>query len=219
MSIKNELEPLAAKLNEELRQNHEAREFALGQCRKVIQASSKSIRCTHRHDFDGARTFIAEARSFLAAIRDRLSPHPAIYYAGYLQDAEKEAVEAEATLAILTGAPLPLPESMGVAAVAYLHGLAEAASEARRFILDQVRAGDAAKAEAVLDSMESVYECLIGFDYPDGLTNGLRRTVDALRAVLERTRSDLALTFAQDRLIGELKNAQDLLTKVNQTEG
>jgi translin len=37
-------------------------------------------------------------------------------------------------------------------------------------------------------------------DYPDAVSGGLRRTTDALRAVLERTRGDLTTTLLQSRL-------------------
>jgi translin len=56
--------------------------------------------------------------------------------------------------------------------------------------------------------MEDIYESLITFDYPDGMTGGLRRTCDALRAVLERTRSDLTLTAIQRQLMQDLRSAQ-----------
>jgi translin len=48
--------------------------------------------------------------------------------------------------------------------------------------------------------MDDVYELVIGVDFPDAVTGGLRRTADALRAVLERTRSDLTTTTMQLRL-------------------
>ena len=48
--------------------------------------------------------------------------------------------------------------------------------------------------------MEDVYDLLVTIDYPDAVTGGLRRTTDALRAVLERTRSDLTTTILQARL-------------------
>ena len=48
--------------------------------------------------------------------------------------------------------------------------------------------------------MEDVYDLAVGIDYPDAVTGGLRRTADALRAVLERTRSDLTITILQSRL-------------------
>ena len=41
--------------------------------------------------------------------------------------------------------------------------------------------------------MDDVYDVLVAVDYPDALTGGLRRTTDALRAVMERTRSDVTI--------------------------
>ena len=48
--------------------------------------------------------------------------------------------------------------------------------------------------------MDDVYEVLITIDYPDAMTGGLRRTTDALRAVLERTRGDVTNALVASRL-------------------
>ena len=48
--------------------------------------------------------------------------------------------------------------------------------------------------------MDDVYDALVVIDYPDAITSGLRRTLDALRAVLERTRGDVTTTVLQTRL-------------------
>jgi translin len=65
------------------------------------------------------------------------------------------------------------------------------------------------EAERILSQMDAIYEELVTFDFPDSLTNGLRRAVDALRAVLERTRSDLTLTLSQQNLIAELRRGRE----------
>jgi len=52
-----------------------------------------------------------------------------------------------------------------------------------------------------------VYGVLVAVDYPDAVTGGLRRTTDALRAVLERTRSDLTTTLLQARLQATIERA------------
>ena len=78
--------------------------------------------------------------------------------------------------------------------------MAEAASELRRHLLDRLRAGEFERAEQLLAAMDDVYALLVTVDYPDALTGGLRRTTDALRPVLERTRGDLTTTFLQQRL-------------------
>ena len=41
---------------------------------------------------------------------------------------------------------------------------------------------------------------LVTVEYPDAITGGLRRAVDALRAVLERSRADVTTTVLQTRL-------------------
>ena len=83
---------------------------------------------------------------------------------------------------------------------AYLNGMAEAASELRRHVLDCLRAGDCARAEELFATMDDVYALLVTVDYPDAVTGGLRRTTDALRAVIERTRGDVTNAVIAARL-------------------
>jgi translin len=166
----------------------------------VIRASGSSIRALHRGDLDKAGALRAEAELSLREAIDALTPHPAIYHAGFLHDAAKEYVEASVLAALLAGTTPPGPDDLGVEAPAWLHGLAEAASELRRNLLDRLREGDLARGEALLDLMVDAYDALVDVDLPDALTGGLRRTVDALRAVLERSRGDVTATVVQERL-------------------
>lgn len=176
---------------------HDAREKGLAACRQVIRACSKSIRMTHRQEFDAARSTADEAESFLRTAQEALRPFPKVMHAGFLHDAEKEYAEARLTAAFVEGLPLPSHEDLRVDGPAWLNGLAEAASELRRFLLDQLRSGDLTRGDELLEDMDDVYELLVGIDFPDALTGGLRRTTDAFRAVLERTRSDYTLTVMQ----------------------
>lgn len=192
----------------EMEAMHQKREMALAGSRQIIQTSSKCIRHVHRNQFDVAEQLLAEAKQKSWDLRTALAESPVILYAGYLQDAEKEMVEAAATMAIVREQPIPLRAELKVDATSYLHGLGEAASECRRYVLDEMRNGSLVNAERMLGLMEDIYESLITFDYPDGMTGGLRRTCDALRAVLERTRSDLTLTAIQRQLMQDLRSAQ-----------
>lgn len=70
----------------------------------------------------------------------------------------------------------------------------------RRHVLDRLREGDLNTGARLLTAMDDVYGLLVTMDYPDAITGGLRRQVDALRAVLERTRGDLTTTVLQARL-------------------
>lgn len=190
---------------------HEAREVGLARCRKLIQLSSKCIKHVHRRQFDTAEALLMEAKEMSVAAREALQPHPELYYAGYLHDADKEMVEAAAVLAIVHGRPYPGPDDLGARPMAYLNGMGEAASEVRRFALDEMRAGRHAEAESILSQMESIYDELNAFDFPDSMTGGLRRTCDSLRAVIERTRSDLTASVSQKSLVDELRATRDAL--------
>ncbi len=196
-------------LKDQAQAMHEAREAGLTKCRLLIQTSAKCIRHIHRHQFDEATKLLEQARAISREAREALKPFGNLYYAGYLSDAEKEMVEAAAVLAIVNGDPYPTPEQLGVAMVAYLNGMGEAASEVRRYCLDEMRRGELQKSEQILGQMETIYDDLITFDYPDSMTGGLRRTCDALRAVIERTRSDLTQTVSQQELVRELKATRE----------
>ncbi len=196
----DELRDLVDAVGNDLASVHEAREEALRACRATIQACSKTIRAIHRDDRAVAAEFTAKAQAALAVAQRVLVGHPALAAVGFLHDAEKEFAEARLFAAFIDGAALPGPSGVGVAPAAWLNGLAEATSELRRHLLDRLRAGDLARAEAMLTTMDDAYGALITVDFPDAVTGGLRRTTDALRAVLERTRSDLTTTVLQSRL-------------------
>ena len=177
-----------------------AREIALAACRRTIRACGNSIRAVHRGDAALAASLADDAAASLREAQSALTPYPALASAGPMHDAEKEYAEARLTAALVGRAPLPSAESLGVGAAAWLNGLAEAASELRRHLLDHLRAGDLSRGEELLGAMDEIYGLLVTIDYPDAITGGLRRTTDALRAVLERTRGDLATTLLQARL-------------------
>lgn len=201
----SEFEPIASEIKLELEKRHLVREEVLKKSRILIQTCSKAIKLIHRRDFDAASAMIAEARGYSTEMRNAAAGHPEVLYAGYIQDSEKEMVEAAGLLALVSGQHYPTPETMGVGLTSYLNGMGEAASEVRRYVLDDMRAGKFAQAEAMMARMESVYDELTTFDFPDSVTGGLRRTCDALRAVIERTRSDLTLTALQQELVQELR--------------
>ncbi len=175
----------------------------------MIRLCGSAIRSVHRRDEVGADATIDEAEQALRSAQEALRPFPDLTYAGFQHDAEKEFVEARCTrvLAAGEGGALPGPQDLQVDARSWLKGLAEAASELRRHLLDRLREGELARAEELVRSMEEVYDALVVIDFPDALTLGLRRTVDALRAVLERSRADVTSTAVQHRLITAIEHA------------
>ncbi len=179
---------------------HRARESTLPASRKVIQACSTAIRSVHRREFHEAREFIAVAAAYLSEADAALEDVPDVRYAGFIHDAKKEFAEANLTLAFVADNPIPTAAELGVEVQAYLNGMAEAASELRRQTLDCLRREESGEAERLLSVMDAVYGLLITIDYPDALTGGLRRSTDALRAVLERTRGDVTTASIVARL-------------------
>ncbi|TXG80886.1 MAG: haloacid dehalogenase [Thermomicrobiales bacterium] len=204
MQPDSDVESIGSPILQRLDAQNQLRDRALNEGRQVVRMSANSIRATHRHEFESAANLLANARAVLSSLLRDLEGHPGIRWAGYVQDPMKEMSEAAITLALVTGNPLPTPDDLGVDDPPYLNALAESASELRRQVLDAVRKDDFARGEQLMARMDEVYAFLVTVDYPDGLTGGLRRTTDALRAVLERTRADLTITGAQHRLLAAL---------------
>ncbi len=200
-----ELAALAEPVVATLDAAQQARELGLSACRRAIRACGLAIRAVHRCEREAARLHAAEAETALREAQEGLRPHPRLAQAGFLHDAEKEYAEAVLTAALVDGEPLMGAEEMGVGTAAWLCGLAEAASELRRHLLDRLREGELQRGEELLGAMEDVYDLLVTIDYPDALTGGLRRVTDALRAVLERSRADVTTTVMQARLQAALQ--------------
>ena len=211
----SELKTLAEKARVFFSDKHAARERALQLSRSTIQLSSTAIRAVHRNEYDEARELIRSAGERVAEMKDIQTHHPDIYYTGFVQDAQKEYVEANATLAFITGAPLPYPEELGISYGAYLNGLGETIGEMRRYLLDSLRRANVSRCEELLDLMDHIYTELFTMDFPEAITGGLRRTTDAMRGILERTRGDLTTALRQQSLEERLTQ---LLSRVAEQE-
>lgn len=179
---------------------HQVRERVIHLSREVIRYSANAIRAVQRNELPQAQALMGEAAARLAESQALLREHPDLNYTGYSQDAQKEYAEARCVYAFIADVDLPLPADIGVETAAYLNGLAEAASELRRYILDSLRRDDDARCEALMGTMDAAYDVMVVMDFPDALTNNLRRTTDQLRGVLERTRGDLTMALRQRRL-------------------
>jgi translin len=211
----------AAQVVEQIRQEltriNDQRDETLRLSRALVRSCANSIRAIHRHEWAEATVMLAQARADAAAMVRPLAAYPALYHAGYTQDALKELVEAHVLYAVAHGSAqgmteLPSPAALFVTGATYLHGLSEAASEMRRFVLDLMRRGQVAEAEPFLAFMDEVYSLLITVDFPDAITDGLRRQTDVLRTVVERTRGDLTLALRQEQLNQALQRFENRFT-------
>jgi translin len=206
LKVTNNLETLAEKIRLYFSAKDAAREKALRLSREIIRYSATTIRAVHRQEKVNAEKLLAAAQALLKELADNvLKNNIELAYAGFVHDAQKELAEASCTLAIVSGKPLPQPETLGVSYAAYLNGLGEAVGELRRYILDSLRRNDLSRCEELLGTMDDIYSVIMTMDYPDGITYGLRRTSDAIRGILERTRGDLTLALRQQELEKKLQ--------------
>jgi len=178
----------------------EGRERAYSLSRQVVRVASTCIKSVHREEFGEARELLAETADLNRQMLEALNGCDELRWGGFVSDAEKEYIEAAITLAGIAGEDLPTPEQLGVDAVCWLNGLAEAAGEFRRHVLDMIRKGNLERAEAFLEAMDDIYHLIMGFDYPNAISLGLRGRSDAVRGFVERTRGDLTNALRQQRL-------------------
>ena len=176
------------------------RDQALIQSRQVVVHAAHAIRAIHREDHIQAHEELEQAQALTKELRLALSAYPSLYYAGYTQDAIKEYVEASITCALIENRPLPSPEELEVEYATYLNGLAESSGELRRRSLDVMRQNRLDEAQRLLNCMDDIYAVLVTMDYPDAITNGLRRQTDLVRSILERTRGDLTISQREEQL-------------------
>jgi translin len=202
----------------DLSEKDSIRDLTVRRSRELIRLCSEAIRAIHRSEWTEAESKFDLIKAAAEELRAGISEHPDIYHTGYTQDALKEVVEAYLTYALIRELPLPTPEALNVTPSTYLNGMAEAATELRRFILDVMRREDShsAEAERLLSRMDAIYDELVTFDFPDAITHGLRRQTDVVRGVLERTRGDLTTSLRQQQLQNAL---QQLESRLRDTEG
>lgn len=196
-----------------LEQKHAARERALPKSRAAIRYCANSIRAVHRQEFANAGQLLDEAGKLLREMAEDLRTHQDIFFAGFVQDAQKEFAEAATFSALAQNQPLPLAPELTLDWGPYLNGLGETVGELRRYVLDQLRRNHVEESEKYLGQMDDIYALLTTFDFPDAVTNGLRRTTDTTRSILEKTRGDLTVAVGQAQLQRSLLALQEELRK------
>ena len=202
--LSDELEAVAGEIRSYFTAEDEAREKALRLCRQIIRNSANAIRAVHRQEMDKARQVLDSTYSLVQEINDSLNGHPALLHSGFVHDAKKEFAEGSITFALIAGDKLPKPEAIGVDYAAYLNGLGEAVGELRRYLLDSMRRGDFSRCEELLAAMDDIYGTLMTMDFTEIITHGLRRTTDAIRGIIERTRGDVTMALRQKELEAKL---------------
>jgi len=196
----HKLENIADKIRQNFDVRTSKRDQALSQARQLTRACSLAIRAVHRGDETAMGEQLTEANQLAKTLTDELADHPDLFHTGYTQSALKEYAEAHITCALILDKPLPTPEDLGLVDATYLNGLAEVVGELRRRILDILRHGYSKEAERLLSHMDEIYAILVTMDYPDAITNGLRRQTDIARSIIEKTRGDITFSLRGEHL-------------------
>jgi len=203
--LTDNLESIADQIRDAFAAKDAAREKALPICREVIRHCSQAIRAIHRQQFDQARELLQSAGDLLDQAKQAVAAYSELSNASFIRDAQKEFAEGSITLALVVRNQLPSPDELNIDAAAYLNGLGEAVGELRRYLLDTIRRGETSRCEQILQIMDDIYSLLATMDFPDALTAGLRRTTDATRGIMERTRGDLTMSLRQRDLEERLR--------------
>ena len=215
----DKLDKIAEKIRTQFDAKTAARDLALTHARSLTRCCSQAIRAVHRDDDAGMIAQLDEAKAIANSLRLAVKDYPELYYAGYTQDSLKEFVEANVTCALIKGEDLPEPAGLEVELNTYLNGLAEVVGELRRRCLDILRNGYSQEAERLLTQMDDIYSVLVTIDYPDAITNGLRRQTDIARSIIEKTRGDITFSIRGEHLEKALSQLSLQLTGSTGREG
>jgi len=215
----NKLEKIADQIRQKFDVRNAKRDQALAQARQLTRACSLAIRAVHRDDKETMEKQLAEAHALADTLRNELTDHPELFFAGYTQDSLKEYVEANVTCALIQGQPLQTPDELRVEESTYLNGLAEVVGELRRRTLDILRSGYSQEAERLLGHMDEIYSVLVTMDYPDAITNGLRRQTDVARGILEKTRGDVTVSLRGEHLTRAIRELNSRLNGGSEADG
>jgi len=203
------LKEIIRKAAEDLKAREKARDEVYNRARRARMLSKQAILLLHNGDREKAASNLDEAGALLDEVKVYSEEYLEIGFYEAVEAARQEYAEASILNGLNTGKGYPMPELLGLNNKNYLLGLADVPGELRRQTLDLLRAGDLEAAEANLDSMEEIYLNLTGMEEASLLLKGLRRKLDVVRMVNERTRAEITTETSRERLRKKLEEVGD----------
>lgn len=193
------LNAVMEEVEKELDEKDAVREIAIRECREIIRKSSDLIFRMQGREREGLVEGFRELKSKVMGLNTLLDEHPDIYYSGFVEEAMQEYVEASVLRNALEGKNLQTPSQLKVNASTYLMGLSDAIGEFRRLALTSMIEGNVEDAARWVDQMEKLFAFLSSITYPAKLVQ-IRKKQDTARALLDRTRGELANAYAAYRM-------------------
>jgi len=199
------LKAVLHKIKADLAENDQIRKDSHESMRKATSFSKLAILLIHQKRFDEAEKTLAEAKQIIADLQALADNRPEIVYGGMFSAALQEYSEANIFQNLVKEGEFTTPDEIGVPAVDYVLGLADAVGELRRLSLDALREGDVKKGEDCLRIMDEIFIELLGLDEAYMLVPGLRHKSDIARRIIETTRGDITQEVRRKSLEEYLK--------------
>ena len=180
-----------------LEEVEEARERAIRLSRGLLKLARKAVSLAHRGEPKEAQKIAKEGLKTYCEFMSGLSETTRSVCLSALAPSVQELVEATVLSQLLIGNEISGPDELGVGCREYLLGLADAALELRRAALDALRRNAPERAERLVEIMESLMDSLSILVFPDAILP-IRHKVDALRSLIDRTRSDIIASAGRE---------------------
>jgi len=161
----------------------------------------------HRGNLKEANKTLNEARKPLDELQNLLTNHSELPQFGQALVAFQEYAEAKLVCQMKKNGKLASQREVATSSTAYLLGMLDFVGEMRRMALDELRRGNADKAQHLLSAMEKTYEDLMSLDRTSILPN-FRRKLDAARRIVEATRGDVATDLRRMSLEKALRSVE-----------
>lgn len=210
----NNLDKIIDKIEKNIDSKDRIREKALRFSREIIIGCRKAIQYIHQDSMKTSEKYIKKASAKLAELYDITVDHSELFYAGFVENAAQEFVEAHCLYNIMQDKDLPDPDKIQTTYSAYLKGLCDVVGELRRKSLDSILIGKSEKANDYLKIMEDIYGAIIRFDYPSGLIP-IKRKQDMVRGIIEKTRGELAVASCERRIEHRTDEFRGVLDRIN----
>ncbi|MFC1803983.1 hypothetical protein ACFL0D_08480, partial [Thermoproteota archaeon] len=194
------LDKIIKQASDELISREKARDEAYSRARKARTLSKQAILFLHSKETENAKANLIEAKDLIKAINEFSDEHSEIAFFEAVTASKQEYTEASILYAINTGRGYPTPSELRVTSTDYIMGLADVPGELRRQTLDHLKAEDLESAEKNLETMEQVYLNLTAVEEVSLFLKGLRRKLDVIRNVNERTRAEITIEASRERL-------------------
>jgi translin len=207
------LQGIIVGIEKELDEKDKVREIAIKTSRELVRLSKDVVGAMNRKE--DTRPLLAKMKKEACNLKNQTQRCPDIYHAGYVEGALAEVVEVCTLIAILNKAPLPTPKELYATPEAYLMGLGDVVGELRRKAVESLREMKPEIAELRLTEMETIYDQLMRFDYPDAVVP-LRKKQDVARSLIERTRGEVLVARSEKALKDKLDRVASQLDRVVQ---